>query len=170
MTSLTPGWASTRTATATSAGPSGGTAKAMNQAWLEGGSLPSWAVHAADPGVVFVGGPVQPDAAICLGTVGAERPSGGWDQISGPLGVIDLSISPEELGPGLDRVRVFAGYAGWDAGQLEGELKEGGWYVLDAEPDDALSATPEMFWRFVLRRQGGKLAWVANFPPHASMN
>ena len=49
MTSLTPGWASMMTATATSGVPPGGPAKAMNQAWLDGGSVPSWAVPVLPP-------------------------------------------------------------------------------------------------------------------------
>jgi putative transcriptional regulator len=65
---------------------------------------------------------------------------------------------------------VFAGYAGWGAGQLEGEIEEGAWYVLDADPEDALSSEPGGLWRFVLRRQGGKLALLANFPADPNMN
>src|SRR3712207_8368000 len=37
---------------------------------------------------------------------------------------------------GIEAVRLFAGYAGWGAGQLEGEIAEGSWFVVDANPDD----------------------------------
>jgi putative transcriptional regulator len=70
----------------------------------------------------------------------------------------------------VDRLRVFAGYAGWEGGQLERELAEGAWYVLDADPEDALTSEPGGLWRFVLRRQGGKLALVSNFPADPTMN
>ena len=31
--------------------------------------------------------------------------------------------------------RVFSGYAGWGAGQLEGELQAGGWLIADANKE-----------------------------------
>jgi putative transcriptional regulator len=65
---------------------------------------------------------------------------------------------------------VFAGYAGWGAGQLEDEIDEGAWYVLDADPEDALCSQPGGLWRFVLKRQGGHLALVSNFPSDPTMN
>jgi putative transcriptional regulator len=34
---------------------------------------------------------------------------------------------------------VFLGHAGWGPGQLEGELAEDAWAVVEAIPDDALS-------------------------------
>jgi putative transcriptional regulator len=61
-------------------------------------------------------------------------------------------------------VRVFAGYSGWGPGQLDDELRQEGWYVVDALPDDLLTDDPGGLWRRVLRRQGGELAMVANYP------
>jgi putative transcriptional regulator len=65
---------------------------------------------------------------------------------------------------------VFAGYAGWGPGQLENEIDEGSWYVLDARPEDVLASDPSTLWRDVLKRQGGKLALVSSFPADPSMN
>ena len=59
---------------------------------------------------------------------------------------------------------MFAGYAAWGPGQLDGELSVDGWYVVDAEPDDLLTDDPDSLWRRVLRRQGGELAMAANYP------
>ena len=67
-------------------------------------------------------------------------------------------------------MRVFSGYAGWGAGQLEAEIDEGSWYVVAGDwPTICLHPDPESLWRGVLRRQVGELAYVANFPddPHA---
>jgi putative transcriptional regulator len=94
----------------------------------------------------------------------------GWEQVVGELGVVDLGAEGGTVRTALDRVRIFAGYAGWDAGQLESELEEGSWYVLDADQEDALSSEPGGLWRFVLRRQGGKLALVSSFPADPNMN
>jgi putative transcriptional regulator len=67
-------------------------------------------------------------------------------------------------------VRLFSGYAGWDAGQLEAEIEEGSWYIVPAEERDPISADPEGLWRRVLRRQGGALALVSGFPEDPAMN
>ena len=67
-------------------------------------------------------------------------------------------------------MRVFRGYAGWGPGQLEGEIMAGAWLVFDAEPDDVFATQPEQLWRTVLRRQGGRLGWLANAPDDLSAN
>lgn len=137
---------------------------------LREGSLEDWSTMAAEPQLVFVGGPVQPDGAVCLARVRAGTPPLGWKPVLGGLGVLDLSTTVDDIRDDVDRLRVFAGYAGWGGGQLEAELAEGSWYVVDADPEDALTSEPGALWRFVLRRQPGKLALVANFPTDPSMN
>lgn len=137
---------------------------------LSEGPLEDWSQLAAEPPLVFVGGPVSPDAAVCLARTAPESEPPGWQPVVGGLGVIDLTRELDEIGPTVDRIRVFAGYAGWGGGQLEIELAEGSWYVVDADPEDALTSMPGALWRFVLRRQHGKLALVANFPTDPSMN
>ncbi len=137
-------------------------------------TLPGWHSVAAAPGVVFVGGPVAPTAAIGLG-VAASAPDSdgegdGWTRVLGPLGTVDLGRDPDELQPVVREVRVFAGYAGWAAGQLEGELQVGGWFVVDADVGDALASNPGSLWRAVLKRQRGTLSWLANYPDDISTN
>ena len=131
--------------------------------------LPGWAGLAADPAVVFVGGPVAPGSAIALGCGRVAAGDGeGFTVVLGDVGVLDLSREPD--GTVVDDVRVFSGYAGWGPGQLEGEIDAGGWFVLDALPGDASSADAADLWRSVLRRQGGDLALVAAFPSDPSLN
>lgn len=132
--------------------------------------LPGWDRLAADPAVVFSGGPVAPDAAICLARAWAEEQLEAYQPLLGSLGTVDLSIDPDEVSSALQAVRVFVGYAGWAAGQLEGEIEAGAWFVVDARPDDAMSSHPDELWQAVLRRQRGKLAMYANFPPNPSAN
>ncbi|MGH9049371.1 MAG: YqgE/AlgH family protein [Acidimicrobiia bacterium] len=134
-------------------------------------ALPSWAPVAATPRVVFVGGPVSPTGALALGTV-TNDDAEGWSPVLGPLGLLDLGQGP--AGGGADtevaRARLFAGHAGWTAGQLEGEVAAGGWFVVDAEPDDALFPEPERLWPAVMARQPGRLAWFANCPADPRVN
>jgi putative transcriptional regulator len=67
-------------------------------------------------------------------------------------------------------VRIFAGYAGWGAGQLEAEIEEGAWYVVPAEPEDPFLRDPGRLWGKVLRRQGGQLAMLATMPTEPGLN
>jgi putative transcriptional regulator len=133
--------------------------------------LPLWEVAASSPASVFVGGPVSPEAALALGHLGtAGRPDDGFAPLVNGFGAVDLEADPALLGPHLAGLRVFAGYAGWGPAQLEGEIEEGAWYVVDAALDDVFSSKPEALWSAVLRRQGGDLAFVSTFPVDPTMN
>ena len=82
----------------------------------------------------------------------------------------DLSADPAIVAAHVDAVRVFRGYAGWGAGQLEMEIDEGAWLVLDAEIGDVFSERPDDLWHDVLRRQPGRLRWLALAPDDLSLN
>jgi putative transcriptional regulator len=135
-----------------------------------GESLPDWNPLATDPGVVFAGGPVSPDAAIGLARTADVDHVDGWAPLFGHLGTVDLGRAPLDLPVDVQNLRVFAGYAGWSAGQLDGEVDSGGWFVLDAAPDDVFTSEPVGLWASVLRRQGGRMAMYATAPPHPSLN
>jgi putative transcriptional regulator len=97
----------------------------------------------------------------------------GWRMLvdaERPVGTVDLSSDPELIADAIVGARLFSGYAGWDAGQLEAEIEEGSWYVVPAEARDPISADPEGLWRRVLRRQGGAQAVVSGFPEDPAMN
>lgn len=141
-----------------------------------GDVLPTWQGYTEVPGVVFRGGPVALDSALGLGQVAAdgsdpeaEEPM-GWRRVTGPLGLVDLDAPPELLVAEMAGVRIFAGYAGWGAGQLEEEVGEGAWFVVDQMPGDIFSAEPESLWRRVLRRQPGELAFLSTFPADPTHN
>ena len=134
--------------------------------------LPVWQPFVTVPGRLFQGGPVALDSALGLVSVpgAADAEPLGVRRLTGSLGLVDLDTPPEVVVPELTRLRIFAGYAGWGPGQLESEIEDGSWYVVDAEPGDAFTDTPERLWADVLRRQGGDLALVATFPEDPSLN
>ncbi|MGH9155798.1 MAG: YqgE/AlgH family protein [Acidimicrobiales bacterium] len=132
--------------------------------------FPGWLAHVSDPPVVFTGGPVAPSAAIGLARTGRADETDGWAPLIGRLGSVDLSRDPGDLAVPVEIVRVFAGYAGWGAGQLEAEIGVGAWFVVEATSDDAFSPTPEGLWRSVLRRQRGRLALFADAPTDPTLN
>jgi len=133
--------------------------------------LAGWDSLAGDPPVVFEGGPVQPEAAICLAR---SRPGVaeqvGFSRVDGTVGTVDLSADPEGFREHLLEVRVFAGYAGWGAGQLEEEIATGSWFTFKALPGDAFTGRPDDLWQMVLRRQGGMMAAVAIYPADPALN
>lgn len=133
--------------------------------------LPPWSTYAAEPPVVYVGGPVSPDGAICLGRSarGADVGVDPWTFVDGIVGTIDLTAGPDSVAPSA-QVRVYAGYAGWGVDQLAVEIEVGSWYVVDGGIDDVFCSDPDNLWRAVLKRQRGDLAMVATFPADPSLN
>ncbi len=131
--------------------------------------LPRWEALAADPPVLFVGGPVEPSSAICLAEVIGDEVEQSWQPVLDGLGALDLEADDEASAP-VHRLRVFAGYAGWGPGQLEAEIDAGAWFVVAAETDDVMSPEPRGLWRAVLRRQAGWLTALASYPDDPSLN
>jgi putative transcriptional regulator len=116
---------------------------------------------------IHVGGPVQPSAIVVLAEF--AEPERAGTLVLGDVGFLPAEIDPDTLGE-LHRARVFAGYAGWGPGQLDGELEEGSWIVEPAAPDDVFTSTPEELWSDVLRRKGGPFGVLAQMPPDPSLN
>lgn len=135
------------------------------------GVLSQWADLAADPDVLFRGGPVAKDGALGLGTLvdPAEEPL-GFRRVAANLGIVDLDTPVDLMSGALRGVRIFVGYAGWDADQLLGEIAEGSWYLLPGDPQDAFRSDVADLHRDVLRRQPGEMAWRATRPLHPEQN
>jgi putative transcriptional regulator len=125
--------------------------------------LPDLAATLADPHV-GVGGPVAPTSLLVLAEFTAPDEAG--------LLVFDgVGLFGEETEPNAAmRARVFAGYAGWSAGQLEAELEEGSWLVEPARVEDPFATAAQDLWGDVLRRKGGPYVLVATMPPDPSLN
>lgn len=130
--------------------------------------LPMWTDTVADPDVIFVGGPVMTDVAIGLGANPAVPPE-EWTPLLGDVGLVDVSFDPDHWG-GLVAARIFAGYSGWEAGQLLAELAIQSWIICDALPADVVDAEPGTLWNRVLARQPGRLSLYALFPEDLRSN
>jgi putative transcriptional regulator len=117
-------------------------------------------------GPVFVGGPVQPEAFMVLAEF--EDVEEAAAPIMNDLGFMPADTEPDDLS--IKRLRLFAGYSGWSAGQLEAELEEPSWIVVDAETDDAFADDPDELWRTVLHRKGGPFSLMENMPFDPEMN
>ena len=115
-------------------------------------AVPDLADLAGADSLIHAGGPVNPNTVIALGDVD------GTPQLLGPE---DAELEPR-------RLRVFAGYAGWAPGQLDGELEEEAWITEPADPDDPFAEGD--LWPEVLQRKGGGYALLATMPPDPSLN
>jgi putative transcriptional regulator len=115
--------------------------------------LPGLAPAVSEPATMFAGGPVQPDGVIGLGR--AEGEVSSINLVIPGLGVVDLDQDSEVLAGELSDLRLFAGHAGWTPGQLEAELEQGGWFIVEARSGDVFCSLPDQLWTRVLRRQGG---------------
>ena len=133
--------------------------------------LEGWATVVAEPGVLFQGGPVGADGALAVALLrDPEDVPVGFRAVDGRLGLVDLDAPVELLEGSLAGLRIFAGYAGWGAAQLDGEIEEGSWYVVPGETWDAFRDDTSDLWREVLRRQPGEMAWHSTRPVDPELN
>ncbi|AKT51471.1 YqgE/AlgH family protein [Arsenicicoccus sp. oral taxon 190] len=133
--------------------------------------LDGWQEHVSAPSVLFQGGPVGLDSALgVVGLPGVPTEVRGVQRLFRGVGVVDLDTPAELVMSEASGVRIFAGYSGWSAGQLEAELREHTWYTLDLEPTDLFTDEPDTLWHRVLRRQPGRLALAAYYPDDEDYN
>ena len=99
---------------------------------------------------LFLGGPVQTsslsflysDAVLLSGNVTSNLSiSHELDELVG----IGEAWAPSQ------KLRVFAGYAGWAPGQLDDDMRRSAWLVHPATLDLIFDVPPEELWRRVLR-------------------
>ena len=133
--------------------------------------LGGWSDLVTRPEVLFQGGPVSTQGALAVATLRTEDDVPvGFRAVDGRLGLVDLDTPIELLEGSLDGLRIFAGYAGWGAQQLDGEIEEGSWYVVPGQIPDVFRDDPAELWRDVLRRQPGELAWHSTRPFDPDLN
>lgn len=141
-----------------------------------------WSTIAPTPAPVetdlsaFVGGPVQKNAVLVL------------------HGYEDLAAESEPIVPGVwlgsdvelfgklmerldgkteadaEPVRVYCGYAGWGARQLDREMEQGGWLTANATAAQVFREPPQSLWRSTLSSLGGLYRILALMPPHPELN
>lgn len=133
-------------------------------------TLDDWVELAASPPVVFGGGPVEPTAVVALGAARLGAVPDGGTAILDRVRLVNLEEDPVLAAADLERIRLFAGYAGWSPEQLEQEIDQGAWYPVDAEPGDVFTSEPDRLWHAVLRRQARPLRLLATYPEDPALN
>jgi putative transcriptional regulator len=135
--------------------------------------LPQWQPFVTEPGVLFRGGPVGNDTAMGLVSVPGHEPGDaplGTQLLFGGLGLVDLDAPAPLVVPELAAFRIFIGYAGWAAGQLDTEIRQGAWYVVPREPRDPFGEDATGLWREVLLRQRSTLSLVTTWTENPEQN
>lgn len=130
-------------------------------------AVPSLASLVPNDEPLFLGGPVQPQAAVVVADF--EDPS-----VADILALETIGFLPPETGPDVEhsirRARVFAGYAGWGMGQLEAEIAGDSWISEPARPSDVFAADPSRLWEDVLKRKGPAFDLLRLMPADPSAN
>ena len=119
---------------------------------------------------LFLGGPVQPGALSYLHTNSLMPEATVLPNLALGHSLDDLLEIGDSFSPA-KKVKMFAGYAGWSAGQLESEMKRKSWLTYPASLELVLETPPDQLWHKVLLRKGGwKNKLLAQSPEDLSWN
>lgn len=123
-------------------------------------------------GNVFLGGPVDTNRIYFLHTIPNLIPNSihvykelYW---GGDFEIVKNLIQQKAILP--DQLRFFAGYSGWNAGQLKAEINENSWLVSELDVKDIMNCQNEKLWEKSLRKMGGRYKMWSNFPENPGMN
>lgn len=103
---------------------------------------------------LYVGGPVQPTALSFLHADNFLPDATVMPNLSMGHSLDSLVEIGESFSP-TQKVKLFAGYAGWSPGQLESEMKRKSWLTYPASLELIFDTAPDKLWQLVLRQKGG---------------
>lgn len=130
--------------------------------------LPEFENHAFH---IFDGGPVQKDTLHMIHSMPDEM--GGHEIAPGMFwggSYTDLSRMMKANACNADHIKLFLGYSGWDAGQLEREIEEGAWLVADTFNHIIFDTAVKHVWQDSIRSLGDGFAYMANMPLYPQLN
>ncbi len=120
---------------------------------------------------LWLGGPVQPDTLHYLhpyGDLDGALPVHDGVFWGGAFEDVQAGVGGGRLDA--DRFRFFVGYSGWGSGQLDAEVDDGAWIVLDGDAETVFADGDDALWRRVLRQLGGEYAILSTFPDDPRLN
>jgi putative transcriptional regulator len=100
---------------------------------------------------LFFGGPMAPNQLLIVFETRDDNLTRNARPLLDDIYVtVDVNILDEMEPPAMPdapRIRLFAGHASWNPGQLEAEIAAGNWRVLPAEPSQVFDASPGDLWQ-----------------------
>lgn len=122
---------------------------------------------------ISIGGPVKPQNLFFVHTLGK--------QIKGSYPVVDglyvggnqqqLFDAIRENPATINQIRFFLGYSGWDDGQLQMELNENSWVVVDKiDINQIMNTNNHQIWKDIMQTQGEKYKLMSKFPIDPRLN
>jgi putative transcriptional regulator len=122
---------------------------------------------------LYIGGPVGTDSIFFIHSLGEAIP-GSLHIVGNLYWGGDFEVLKQQIRLGLvssGQVRFFLGYSGWDAGQLDEEIRENSWLVAESSEELVLKAPNEKdLWLETVKQLGGKYSLWENFPENPSLN
>lgn len=118
---------------------------------------------------LFLGGPVQPSALSYLVTDTFIPDANVIQNLSLGHSLDSLMELGESFSP-TQRIKLFAGYAGWSPGQLEDEMKREAWLTHPASLDLVFDAESGDLWSLIMRQKGWKYRIMSQMPEDPSVN
>ena len=118
---------------------------------------------------LYLGGPVQPTALSFLHSDSFIADANVMPNLSLSHS-LDALVDLGESFSATRKIKLFAGYAGWDPGQLEDELKRDAWLTHPASLDLVFEIDPTRLWQLVLQQKGWKYKLLSQMPEDLSMN
>ena len=121
---------------------------------------------------LFLGGPVEQNTLHFIHRLGNEIDntieigngifwSGDFEQVKTLINIGKISAND---------IRLFVGYSGWSAEQLEREIKQDAWIISEIDAEVIFDTPSKDFWREVLKRMGGEYKVLANYPTDPRLN
>lgn len=118
---------------------------------------------------VYLGGPVQTDMLSFLHTDAMMFQANVTKDLSIGHSLDELTQIAQGFSPA-QRVKVFAGYSGWAAGQLEREMGEDSWLIHPASLELVFDTDPDAIWSQILKEKGPQYRLLADAPEDPSVN
>ena len=118
---------------------------------------------------LYLGGPVQPSALSFLHTDAFIPDANVLPNLSLGQSLVSLIEIGDSFVP-TRKIRMFAGYAGWSAGQLEDEMKRKAWLTHPASLELVFETDPNDLWQRILRQKGWKYKLLSQMPEDLSLN
>ena len=121
---------------------------------------------------MYFGGPVQSSDLFYIHNRGkdvtgsTEIKDGLW--WGGDFDVVESMLKEGTLSE--KDIRFFVGYSGWEADQLNDEIEENSWLVVDIDLAPLFETESENLWKTMLEEMDGQISVLSTFPEDPNLN